>query len=83
LQNRPNPFSDFTTIGFILEEGCDAQLRVFDLSGRTLWRITRAYTAGYHEEVIRVEELEMPGILFYELTTPQGKQTRKMVLVKK
>ncbi|MBK8191877.1 MAG: hypothetical protein IPK76_01160 [Lewinellaceae bacterium] len=32
LQNRPNPFVDETTIGFVLPEGsgCDVQLRLFD-----------------------------------------------------
>ena len=33
LQNRPNPFSDRTAIGFVLPEACEAQLRVFDVSG--------------------------------------------------
>ncbi|MBK9335084.1 MAG: HYR domain-containing protein [Lewinellaceae bacterium] len=82
LQNRPNPFSDRTTIGFILTEACAAQLRVFDISGRELWRSDKTYPAGYHEEVLRLEELNATGMLYYELTTPQGKQTRKMMAVK-
>ncbi|MBK9338506.1 MAG: T9SS type A sorting domain-containing protein [Lewinellaceae bacterium] len=81
LQNRPNPFSDRTTIGFILPEACAAQLRVFDISGRELWRSDETYPAGYHEVVLRLEELPATGMLFYELTTPQGKQTRRMLAV--
>jgi len=82
LQNRPNPFSDRTAIGFILPKACDAQLRVFDISGRELWRSDKTYPAGYHEEIIRLDELDATGVLFYELTTPEGKQTRKMMAVR-
>ncbi|MFN0014370.1 MAG: T9SS type A sorting domain-containing protein, partial [Saprospiraceae bacterium] len=82
LSNRPNPFSDRTTIAFILPEACNARLRIFDLSGRELWRSDKAYPAGYHEEVVNLNELDSTGLLFYELTTPQGKQTRKMMAVK-
>jgi hypothetical protein len=82
LQNRPNPFSDRTTIGFILPEACDAQLRVFDISGRELWRSDKSYPAGYNEEVLRLNEIDATGMLYYELTTPQGKQTRKMMAVR-
>lgn len=83
LQNRPNPFSDGTIIGFILPEACDAQLRVFDVSGRELWRSDRFYPAGYQEAVIRPGELNVSGLLYYELTTPFGTRTRKMMAVKK
>ena len=82
LQSRPNPFSERTTIGFILPIACDAQLRVLDINGRELWRVNKTYPAGYHEEVFRLEEIGSTGMLFYELTTPQGKQTRKMLAVR-
>jgi len=82
LPNRPNPFSDRTTIGFILSEACDAQLRVFDVSGRELWRSDKSYPAGYNQELLRLDELDATGMLFYELTTPTGKQTRKMMAVR-
>lgn len=79
LQNRPNPFASETGIGFVLPEACEAQLRVLDMSGRELWRITRQYGAGYHEEIFRPAGEYAGGILLYELRTPSGVQTRKMV----
>lgn len=79
LQNRPNPFASETGIGFVLPEACEAQLRVLDMSGRELWRITRQYGAGYHEETFRPAGKYAGGILLYELRTPSGVQTRKMV----
>jgi hypothetical protein len=55
LQNRPNPFSDATTIGFILPEACEAHIRILDISGRELTSYDRQYTAGYHELEFNME----------------------------
>lgn len=81
LQNRPNPFSDETVIGFILPEACDAQLQVLDVSGREILHIDKLYPAGYNEEMINLGELTSAGMLYYELTTPYGKLTKKMTLL--
>ena len=78
LQNRPNPFMDRTTIGFVLLQACEAQLRVLDVTGRELYRIDDTYPAGYSEETIRLRDIRATGILYYELTTPFGKLSRKM-----
>jgi hypothetical protein len=79
-QNRPNPFDRETTIGFVLPEACDAQLRVFDVNGIELLRINKAYGAGNHEETLRLEHAG--GVLFCELATPYGVVVRKMMVVK-
>ena len=79
LQNRPNPFSGSTTIGFVLPEACTAQLRVFDAAGRALWQLDKNYPAGYHEEAVQVPGALTAGVLYYELRTPQGTLTRRMV----
>jgi len=77
-QNRPNPFTDRTVIGFSLDQGCDAQLRILDASGRELYRIDNYYPAGKHEEVIYLRDLRATGVLYYQLHTPYGTLTRKM-----
>ncbi|MBL7828628.1 MAG: HYR domain-containing protein, partial [Saprospiraceae bacterium] len=79
FQNKPNPFVDATTIGFVLPEACDAQLRVLDVSGRQLANYNRQYTAGYHEIEFRMANAASYGVLYYELTTPFGKITKKMI----
>lgn len=76
LQNRPNPFSEVTTIGFVLPQACDAQLRVFDATGHELLRLNKTYPAGYSEEAVRLDAV---GILYYELNTPFGSLTRRMI----
>ena len=79
MQNRPNPFKDATTIGFILPEACEAHIRILDVSGRVLANYDRNYTAGYHELDFRMENAASYGMLFCELVTPQGKRTMKMM----
>ena len=81
LQNQPNPFIGTTTISFVLPQGCEAQLRVFDASGRELLAQQKYYPAGKHEEVLELEGAN--GILWYELSTPTGVLTRKMIALHK
>jgi hypothetical protein len=81
LQNRPNPFAGSTTIGFVLPEACEAQLRVYDASGRVLFAQQKYYPAGKHEELF--ESVGAGGVLWYELTTPSGVLTRKMTAVER
>ncbi len=79
LQNRPNPFSGSTTIGFILPEAGDARLRIFDATGRLLAERNGHYPAGKSEEAFEFSGIS--GVLFYELVTPSGTQTRTMTML--
>jgi uncharacterized repeat protein (TIGR03803 family) len=77
FQNRPNPFDGTTTISFVLPENCEAQLRIFDVSGRMLAERKAQYPAGKNEEVFDLGSAS--GVLYYELTTPFGVLAKKMV----
>lgn len=78
LQNQPNPFSEATTIGFVLPQATEADLRLLDAAGRLVAERHCSGAAGYHTE--RFDFREVPaGIFFYELATPVGTLTRKMV----
>lgn len=79
LQNRPNPFKGQTRIGFVLPEACEAQLRVFDASGRELFSKTKNYAEGKHEEMF--DATGMSGVLWYELATPFGVVSKKMIVL--
>lgn len=79
LQNRPNPFTAQTSIGFVLPEACEAQLRILDAGGRLLAVRNKQYPAGRHDENFDLPGLS--GVLYYELTTPFGVLTKKMVMV--
>ena len=80
FQNRPNPFNGQTVIGFVLPEACEAQLRVFDVSGRLLAERKGLYPAGRNEALFEVNGAT--GVLYYELTTPFGVVAKKMVALK-
>ncbi len=76
----PNPFVQTTTVRFNLPEPCKAQLRVFDAGGRELLRMEKNYTAGYHQEPVRLEGVS--GTMVCELATPWGTQRLKLVTLK-
>lgn len=81
LQNRPNPFTGTTAIAFVLPESCEAQLRIFDVSGKMLAEKKAQYPAGRNEEIFHLQGAS--GVLWYELTTPFGVLTKKMAATQK
>ena len=78
MQNRPNPFSSETTIGFFMPQAGEAQLRIFDMQGRVIAESTCNCAAGYHSEQFELGN-RAAGIYSYELTTPFGTVVKKMV----
>ena len=51
-QNRPNPFSHETVIGFKVPEATQATLTIYDVTGRVLKRLESQVDKGYHEFTI-------------------------------
>ncbi|HNM26467.1 MAG TPA: T9SS type A sorting domain-containing protein, partial [Saprospiraceae bacterium] len=82
LQNRPNPFRDETLIGFVLPADCEAQLRIFDASGRLVAEQKGYFTRGYNQLRFDLGGVAEQGLLYYELVTPFGSRSKKMVLSK-
>lgn len=81
-QNRPNPFSDKTTIAFYLPEAGVATLEISDLNGRMLTRIEGDYAQGFQEITLDKDALDATGVLYYQLKTAKYSATKRMVLVK-
>ncbi|MCW5922183.1 MAG: HYR domain-containing protein [Saprospiraceae bacterium] len=79
LQNQPNPFTDRTNIIFVLPEACEAELRVLDVTGRLLRAYNAYYSAGTHQITFELNDASATGLLYYELITPYGKLSKKMV----
>ncbi|MEZ4963255.1 MAG: hypothetical protein R2830_25765 [Saprospiraceae bacterium] len=78
-QNRPNPFSGETTIGFMLKQRMPVKLEVMDVAGRKWVLLDGELEDGWHEVPVNGEAFEKAGIYFYQLITPYGKEQRKMV----
>ena len=66
----------------MLPEACDATLRVFDVNGRLIRERAASYAAGEHFATFDFGAGGQSGVLQYELTTPWGVLTKKMVLVR-
>ncbi len=79
-QNRPNPFSDQTTIAFYLPESNEVTFRFFDTSGRLLETKGGYFEMGYQELKIRKDELQVIGLVFYEMQTEKGLKVGKMIV---
>ncbi len=82
FQNRPNPFSNETVIGFTLPEEGAITLSIHQSDGRVLHVVKGDYPNGKSEVLIKASVLPSDGILFYTLTTENHKATKQMVKMK-
>ena len=80
-QNKPNPFQAITTIGFDLPKAGVAALKIYDISGRELMKISQQFTKGYNKIEINQDDLASSGVLYYQLQTDFGTKTKKMILL--
>jgi hypothetical protein len=79
-QNRPNPFADFTVIGFRLPEAAPVVLSIQDAAGKIVRIVRGEYGAGYNEMRIERDELPAAGVYYYTLKAGGFTATRKMVI---
>jgi hypothetical protein len=81
LQNVPNPFHDFTQIGFYLPKSTDGYLTIRDEKGAVVYRQKASYYQGWNQVTISLSDLKAVGVLYYTLETPDFIGTKKMVLL--
>ena len=81
FQNKPNPFSEFTTVGFNLPAASTATLRIYDVSGKTIKVITANYARGYNEVNVNRSDLGAAGVLYYQLDTDADSAVKKMIIL--
>lgn len=81
-QNYPNPFNPSTSIKYQLSSNSQATLRVYDVLGNEVATlVNEEKSTGSYEVSFNASRLSS-GIYFYQLTTDNFIQTRKMILVK-
>jgi len=78
-QNRPNPFTDKTLVGFNLPEAGTARLTVFDVTGRELYTVMGDFVKGYNAIQLDATMLPTEGAMFYTVETAFGTAERKMI----
>lgn len=79
LQNRPNPFSAGTAIGFVLSRESDIVLTVQQADGRVVKEWEGTYPKGYSEVTFDAGSALTQGVLFYTLTVDGHRRTKRMV----
>ena len=78
-QNKPNPFTDYTTISITLENAGNAELAVFNSLGKKVTEIENAFlNKGKHEFVWNASAFEA-GIYFFKLNYNGRSISKKMV----
>jgi Secretion system C-terminal sorting domain len=80
-QNRPNPFSQETTIAFTLPETNKAVLAVYDITGRQVFTSNKDFKAGYNEMILNKSIFQNTGTYFYRLTTDKYAAVKKLQFV--
>ena len=81
IENRPNPFTNMTTL--YIESAYDeaAILRVYDLNGKLVYTRDVQLLTGANEFVVRKSELQTGGILMYEIESKLQYSTNRMIIV--
>jgi photosystem II stability/assembly factor-like uncharacterized protein len=81
-QNYPNPFNPSTNIKFDIIKTGFVKLRVYDITGRDVEVIVnKVLNAGSYTALFSAD-MYASGIYFYELSTEDYKETKKMILLK-
>ena len=77
-QNHPNPFMIETKISFILTETNTDTLSIYDVTGREVYTINKAFNKGYNEVYIDKSVLKNSGIYFYRLQSDKFTALKQM-----
>jgi len=80
-QNRPNPFSDFTTIEFDLPEDSEIKLTLYDITGKIFKTITQAFNQGRQSLRLSKNELGTSGVIYYRLESGQYTAMKQMIIL--
>ncbi len=82
-QNKPNPFATTTVVEFTLPEAMQAQLTVYDITGKVLKQYNEFYQKGVNTLTMNIEELSTTGVLYYRLDAGDNTATKKMIILTK
>jgi hypothetical protein len=81
-QNYPNPFNPVTTIEYSLPSSQNVSIKVYDAAGSEVAVLENSFkAAGVYNLKFNSKQLSS-GIYFYQLTTENYTETKKMILLK-
>lgn len=77
-QNRPNPFREYTTIGYYLPNDSSVTLTLTNEAGATLKVVREEGKAGFNSFTLEGEDIEK-GLIYFKIETEHGIQTKQML----
>ena len=80
LQSHPNPFSQQTTIEFVLAATDNVTLIIYNSLGQEIEKLVRAEMPQGSHKVVWEAKDHASGLYYYSLTTKYFSQVRKMIL---
>ena len=81
-QNKPNPFSDRTTVSFDLPTSSTVAFKVYDTKGQLIMDLNEQFAQGHNEYELDFEGVEHTGILYLNVVAGNYSANTKMVLIK-
>jgi len=81
-QNSPNPFTDETTVNFVLGNQENVEITITDIQGRQVKRIKETFNKGINTITLNSDELGYSGVYYLTLKTNNNIATIKMVAIK-
>ena len=81
FQNEPNPFKETTTIKYQLTEKGKVKFTILDVTGKVLKVINVDGVQGINELVLKVDDLGVSGILYYQIENGDFTDIKKMLLI--
>jgi hypothetical protein len=81
LQNEPNPFTSTTQIGYILPEGGEVTLTMFDLTGKQLFNQTITGVKGLNKLEVSKDQIASQGMIYYQVQFQGYTATKKMLIL--
>ncbi|MFO7670429.1 MAG: T9SS type A sorting domain-containing protein [Bacteroidales bacterium] len=82
LPNKPNPFSDLTTIGFFTPFDDRIELQVYNILGSLVYEEKRGFPPGEYNFNFDGRALP-PGTYFYRVTNSDAYRTGKLIKTKR
>jgi len=80
-QNRPNPWSETTEISYYLPAAKDIILSVYDINGKLIYQEQKIGEKGLNIVSFSRADLDMSGVLYYELVADNYRAIEKMILI--
>ncbi len=80
-QNIPNPFKEYTEIGFELDKAEEIALIFYDYTGRLIKTIGIDATKGYNSMIVNREELNTSGLIYYKIETSAKTEIKHMIMI--